>query len=207
MNKLSTLRAIRRHVTGMSREGREGNFGHSEQLRALFWVTPRIQFAKLLAGVSRKSALGLFGWPRLALSPSSRSCKNFELNSYVGIERAMASLQGLYRTRRRRPLHYCRCRGGVRGVPYKGSTDIEEMMRAETFFFLSAQTSLQSSVTGAGEGEKRERWCVLKNRDATQTRGVKSKRETIKKKDTEARREDSIQLWRRQRPRKRRWCL
>ena len=52
MGKLSTLRAIRRHVTGMSREGREGNLGHSEQLRAHFSVTPRIQFARQLAAVT-----------------------------------------------------------------------------------------------------------------------------------------------------------
>lgn len=81
MGKLSTLRAIRRHVTCMSREGREGNLGHSEQLRAHFSVTPRIQFARKLAAVTRKTALGLFGWPRLALSPSSRVLQIFEWNS------------------------------------------------------------------------------------------------------------------------------
>ena len=82
MGKLSTRRAIRRHVTGMSREGREGNLGHSEQqLRAHFSVTPRIQFARQLAAVTRKTALGLFGWPRLALSPSSRVLQIFEWNS------------------------------------------------------------------------------------------------------------------------------
>lgn len=81
MGKLSALRAIRRHVTGMSREGPDGNLGHSEQLRAHFSVTPRIQFARKLAAVTRKTALGLFGWPRLALSPCSRVLQIFELNS------------------------------------------------------------------------------------------------------------------------------